>query len=304
MSSPLGKAFVIVNRRAGKGARHPREFEAALDEAGIDHEMRITQRRHHAVELAREAIDGGYRFVVAVGGDGTIHEVVNGMMGPDGARNPEAVLGIVSAGSGSDFARTFGLPDGVGDGIQHLTGDSHVEIDCGKVTFTTESGEASEWFPNIAECGLGAEVVKRAESLPRRLGRSRYMVGFWMALGGFKTTHGVIKVAERGYEGRIANLVVANCQFFGGGMHVAPKASPLDGRFDVLVQIGSKSDYVATITKIFKGTHIPSPTIKEFRGAHCEVTTDRPMRVEADGELLGTTPASFDIVANALKIKV
>ncbi|HWD07501.1 MAG TPA: diacylglycerol kinase family protein, partial [Actinomycetota bacterium] len=282
--SPFGKAFVIVNRRAGKGARRPGDFAKALTAAGLDYELTITQRRHHALELAREAIDNGYTLLVAVGGDGTIHEVVNGMMGPDGPRNPDAVLGIVSAGSGSDFARTFGLPDDVDHGLEHLTGGSYVEIDCGKVTYTTEDGEATRYFPNIAEAGLGAEVVVRAEHLPRRLGRSRYLVGFWLSLARFKPCTGRVQVAERSYEGRIANLVVANCQFFGGGMHVAPKASPMDGRFDVLVQIGSKADYVATITKIFKGTHIPSPNIKEFRGRQVELTTSRPVRLEADGE--------------------
>ncbi|HLI56562.1 MAG TPA: diacylglycerol kinase family protein [Actinomycetota bacterium] len=302
--SPYGKAFVIINRRAGKGARHPDEFARALTEVGLDYELTVTERRHHALELARGAIDNGSRFLVAVGGDGTIHEVVNGMMGPDGPRNPEAVLGIVSAGSGSDFARTFGLPDDVTHGLQHLTGDGYVEIDCGRVTYTTEEGEATRYFPNIAEAGLGADVVVRAEHLPRRLGRSRYLVGFWLSLARFKPCSGRVQVAERSYEGRIANVVVANCQFFGGGMHVAPKASPMDGRFDVLVQTGSKSDYVATIRKIFKGTHIPSPNIKEFRGRRVEVTTSRPVRLEADGEPLGTTPATFAIVENALKIKV
>ena len=304
VTSPFGKAFVIVNRRAGKGARHPSEFEKLLNDAGLEHEMHVTERRHHAVELARGAVDEGYRYLVAVGGDGTIHEVVNGMMGPDGPRNPEAVLGVVSAGSGSDFVKTFGLPEDASAGVDHLQGDGIVEIDCGRVTFTTEGGEATRWFPNIAECGLGADVVKVAERLPRRFGRSRYLIGFWMALASFKAPAGKVVVAERGYEGKLCNLVVANCQFFGGGMHVAPKASPNDGRFDVLVQIGSKADYVATITKIFKGTHIPSPTIKEFRGRAVEVTSAKPIRVEADGELLGTTPASFGIAPSALRIKV
>lgn len=303
MSSPFGKAFVIVNARAGKGARNPQEFEKLLGDAGLEHEAHVTQRRHHAVELARQAIDEGFRYIVAVGGDGTIHEVVNGMMGPDGARNPEAVLGVVSAGSGADFARTFGLPDAIADGVDHLLGEATMDIDVGRVTFTTEGGEASEWFANIAEAGIGADVVRRAERLPRRLGRSRYLVGFWMTLGAFKPAQGTVQCDEHTYEGRIANLVVANCQFFGGGMHVAPKAAPSDGRFDVLIQVGSKADYVAAIRKMFRGTHIPSPVIKEFRGQRVQVNTRTPLGVEADGELLGTTPATFSIVPSVLRIK-
>lgn len=304
MSPPFGKAYVIVNRRAGKGARHPEEFEKILAGADLDFDLHVTERRHHAVELARQAIDDGWTYLVAVGGDGTIHEVVNGMMGPEGPRNPEAVLGVVSAGSGADFARTFGLPDDVDHGLDHLTGDGFIDIDLGRVTFTTEGGEATEWFPNIAESGLGADVVKVAERLPRGMGRSRYLAGFWMTLARFKATRGTVVCDTRTYEGRITNLVVANCQFFGGGMHVAPKATPTDGRLDVLIQIGTKADYVSAITKVFKGTHIPSPVIKEYKARRVEVTTATPLRVEADGELLGTTPATFQLYEKALRLKV
>ena len=304
MSPPFGKAFVILNRRAGKGARRPAEFEKILAGAELDFDLHVTERRHHAVELARQAIDDGWTYLVAVGGDGTIHEVVNGMMGTDGPRNPEAVLGVVSAGSGADFARTFGLPDDASQGVEHLTGDGVVGIDLGRVTFTTDGGEATEWFPNIAESGLGADVVKVAERLPRGMGRSRYLAGFWMTLARFKGTEGTVVCDTRTYEGRITNLVVANCQFFGGGMHVAPKATPTDGRLDVLIQIGTKADYVAAITKVFKGRHIPSPAIKEYKARRVEVTTKTPLRVEADGELLGMTPATFQLYENALRLKV
>jgi YegS/Rv2252/BmrU family lipid kinase len=304
VSSPFGKAFVIVNRRAGKGARDADRFEKILTDAEVDFDLHVTERRHHAVELARQAVDDGWSYIVAVGGDGTIHEVVNGMMGAEGPRNPEATLGIVSAGSGSDFARTFGLPDDAGSGIEHLKGDGFVDIDLGRVTFTTEGGEVTEWFPNIAEAGLGADVVKVAERLPRGMGRSRYLMGFWMTLARFKGTDGTVVCDNRTYEGRITNLVVANGQFFGGGMHVAPKATPTDGMLDVMIQIGSKADYVSTITKIYKGTHIPAPSIKTYKGRRVEVTTKAPLRVEADGELLGTTPATFVLYENALRLKV
>jgi YegS/Rv2252/BmrU family lipid kinase len=304
VTSPFGKAFVIVNTRAGRGARDPGEFEKILAAADLDFDLHVTERRHHAVELARQAIDDGWTYLVAVGGDGTVHEVVNGMMGDEGPRNPGAVLGIVSAGSGGDFVRTFGLPDDASHGVQHLAGDGFVDIDLGRVTFTTDGGEATEWFPNIAESGLGADVVKVAERLPRRMGRSRYLVGFWITLARFKGTEGTVVCDTRTYEGRITNLVVANGQFFGGGMHVAPKATPTDGKLDVLIQIGTKPDYVSTITKIYKGTHIPAPSIKTYKARRVEVTTKSPLRVEADGELLGTTPATFSLYENALRLKV
>ncbi|MGH2709284.1 MAG: diacylglycerol/lipid kinase family protein [Actinomycetota bacterium] len=306
MGSSFGKAFVIANALAGKGAvgRDPKRFEQLLSEAGLEFELSLTERPRHAVELARRAIDEGYSYLVAVGGDGTVHEVVNGMMGESAPRNPEAVLGVVSAGSGSDFIRTFGLPDDPAHAIEHLKGDGLFPIDLGRVTFHRDGGQETRYFPNIAEAGLGAEVVRRAARLPRKLGQVRYLIGFWMTLGPFKPVQGRVVCDKRTHEGRITNLVVANCQFFGGGMRVAPKAHPNDGRFDVLIQIGRKRDYISALTKVYRGDHIPSPVIKEYYAKRVEVTTDHPLRVEADGELLGLTPATFEIVPNALRLKI
>jgi diacylglycerol kinase (ATP) len=306
VSSPFGKAFIIANSRAGKGAvgRDPERFERLLSEAGLEYEMALTEHAGHAVELARRATEEGYSYLVAVGGDGTIHEVVNGMMGEEGARNPEAVLGVVSAGSGSDFIRTFGLPDDPAHAVEHLQGDGLFPIDLGRVTFHRDGHRETRYFPNIAEAGLGADVVRRAARLPRKLGQVRYLIGFWMTLGPFKPTEGRVVCDKRTYEGRITNLVVANCQFFGGGMRVAPKAHPNDGRFDVLIQIGKKKDYIAALTKVYKGDHVPSPVIKEYYARRVEVTTDQPLQVEADGELLGLTPATFEIVTDAVRLKI
>ncbi len=306
MRSPFGKAFVIANGRAGKGTvgRDPKAFERLLSESGLEFELSLTEHPGHAVELARRAIDEGYSYLVAVGGDGTIHEVVNGIMGEGAPHNPETVLGVVSAGSGSDFIRTFGLPDDPVHAVEHLKGDGLFPIDLGKVTFHRDGRQETRYFPNIAEAGLGADVVRRAACLPRKLGQVRYLIGFWMTLGPFKPTQGQVTCDKRTYEGRITNLVVANCQFFGGGMRVAPKAHPNDGRFDVLIQIGKKRDYVSALTKVYKGDHVPSPVIKEYYAKRVEVITDHPLQVEADGELLGLTPATFEIVTDALRLKI
>lgn len=304
MTGAYGKAVVIANPIAGKGwvGRDPSVLEDLLRAAGIGFELRLTSGRGHAREIARSTIEGGGMFLVAVGGDGTIHEVVNGMFDAD--PTPDAVLGILSAGSGSDFIRTFGLPQDPRDGIKHLTGENLFTVDIGKITYARGEDRPVEYFPNIAEAGLGADVVRRAERFPRSMGRLRYLAGFWMSLGTFKPTEGRVVLDERTYEGPITNLVVANAQFFGGGMRIAPKAHPADGKFDVLVQRGTKRDYVAGITKVYKGTHLPSPAIKQYLAARVEVTTEKPLPVEADGELLGTTPATFELLPEALKLKI
>lgn len=304
MTKGFGRAVVIANPAAGKGwvGRDPAALEDLLRGTGIGFELRLTSGRGDAREIARSTIEGGGTFLVAVGGDGTLHEVVNGMF--DATSAPDAVLGILSAGSGSDFIRTFGLPQDPRDGIKHLMGENLFTVDVGKVTYTQGEDRPVEYFPNIAEAGLGADVVRRAEKFPRSMGRLRYLAGFWMSLGTFKPTEGRVVLDDRTYEGSITNLVVANAQFFGGGMRIAPKAHPADGRFDVLVQRGTKRDYVAGITKVYKGTHLPSPAIKQYLAANVEVTTERPLPLEADGELLGTTPATFELLPEALKLKI
>jgi diacylglycerol kinase (ATP) len=304
VESPFGKAIVIANPRSGKGrvGKDPAAFEDLLATTGIDFEVRLTDRQGHATELARGAREEGHRFIVAVGGDGTIHEAVNGIM--TAPRSEEAVLGVLAAGSGSDLIKTFGLPSDLEDGVNHLVGDSVFPIDIGRVTYQRDGSEETRFFANIAEAGFGAEVVTRAEPLPRFLGRVRYLVSFWMSLIFFKIRQAKVGLDAGTYEGPLTNLVVANCQFFGGGMHIAPKAHPADGRFDVLIQKGTKRDYIAGITKVYKAEHLPSPAIREHHSSRVEVEGEIRLPVEADGEILGTTPAVFEVLPNALKLKI
>ncbi|MGH7425172.1 MAG: diacylglycerol/lipid kinase family protein, partial [Candidatus Methylomirabilales bacterium] len=169
MSSPFGTAYVIVNSRAAKRVSGGRRgnLRELLRSTGLDFELHFTEGPGHAVTLARRAIDEGYRYLVSVGGDGTIHEVVNGMMAEEGPPNPDAVLGVISAGTGADFVRTFGLPRDPADAVEHLKGGELFIIDLGRVTYTLNGETRSEYFPNIAEAGLGGDVVRRAEGLPR-----------------------------------------------------------------------------------------------------------------------------------------
>lgn len=266
--------------------------------------IRRTERRGHAVDLAREALAEGHSYLVAVGGDGTIHEVVNGMMDARGPVSPDAVLGILSSGSGSDFARTFGLPRRPSQAIRRLSGAGILEVDLGRVCVSVNGGTETRYFTNIAEAGIGAEIVRRAERLPRSLGRARYLVGFLLGLTAFSTTGSRIVVDGNQLTVGLTDLIVANAQFFGGGMRIAPGADPADGMFDVLAVKGTKRDYVAALGKLYRGRHLPSPAIEEHRARRVEVVADVPLLVEADGEVLGTTPAVFEIVERALRLKV
>jgi diacylglycerol kinase (ATP) len=306
VASPFGQLVVIANPHAGRGrvgAELP-ELERQLLSRRLAHRIEETAAPGHATELAREALRGGARFVVAVGGDGTVQEVVNGMLEDDRPVTEGAVLGVVAAGSGSDFVRTFGLPDDVARAVGHLEGDRLYPIDVIKARYHGDGGEHTRYVPNIAEVGLGAEVTRRAERLPRWMGRSRYFWGFWLSLGGYRPRRTTVHVDRKSFDGVANNVVVANCQFFGGGMKISPRSYPGDGLIDVQISAGPKSEAFTLLPKIYRGEHVPHPHIKELRGREVRVDADRPLPVEGDGEVLGTTPATFTILPQVLPLKI
>jgi len=309
MSSPFGELTVIVNPNAGKrhvGEEIP-ELERNLRARGLEYRLLRTQGRGDAVALARSALEAGGRFLVAAGGDGTVHEVVNGMLDADGkAIGEEPVLGVVAAGSGCDFIRTFGLPGDATRACLHLAGDNTYPLDVGKVTYTTVSGGSeTRYFVNVAEVGLGAAVAARAERLPPRIGQAKYFIGFWLTLPRFKLANVRVQADRKTYEGSAYLVIIGNAQYNGGGMKVSPRSYPGDGVLDALVFKGPKSDSFTMIPKVYRGEHVPHDHIEEFRvKRELIVEADRPLPIEADGEVLGTTPATFEVLSQPIRMKL
>ncbi len=306
MASPFGTVVVIANPRSGRGrvGRELPEVERQLLARGLAYRIEETEGQGHATRLARDALEAGDRFVVAAGGDGTIQEVVNGMVRDDRPVAQDAVLGVVAAGSGCDFVRTFGLPDDAIRSVRHLTGDRLYPIDVIRADYQGAGGPHSRYAANIAEAGLGGAVVARAERLPRAFGRSRYFVGFWLSLGRFRSADVHVRVDRKQFSGRANNVVVANCQFYGGGMKISPRSYPGDGLLEVQISTGPKSEAFTLIPRIYRGEHVPHPHIKELRGRVIEVDGERPLPVEGDGEVLGTTPATFTVMPEAVALKI
>jgi YegS/Rv2252/BmrU family lipid kinase len=297
---------LICNARAGRGrlARAMPVVRAWLDDNNLAYEVLSTDRKGHGRELARRALDQGARLIVAVGGDGTIHEVVNGMIENDAAVVPEAALAVISVGSGCDFIKTFGISPDPEFAVKHLGGPESFPIDIGKVTFELDGETVTRYFANIAEVGLGAAAVERAARLPRWLGPLKYFFAFWLAVRKHKGGNVVVDLVDKSYEGYMNNMVVANGQFFGGGMKVAPKAAPTDGLLDVQIEHARRKEAIALLPKVYKGEHVPHPDIEEAKRVRISITSERPLPIEADGELLGQTPATFEVLKDAIRLKV
>jgi diacylglycerol kinase (ATP) len=306
VSSSFGPMVLICNPRAGRGggAKAMAEVRRHLEIRELAYDVVFTQRPGHATELTRQALERGCRFVVAVGGDGTIHEIVNGLIGDDRAVNPDAVMGVVAAGTGADFVRTFGIPSMPGHAVAHLDGPGSFAIDVGKITYTQDGVTAIRYFANVAEVGLGAAVVDRAARLPRWLGAPRYVLAYWMALRKHKPAEVTVDLVDRSYTGPMNNLVVANGQFFGGGMKIAPKAAPTDGVFDIQIEHATKWEEIAVMPRVYSGQHVPHPDILEAKRVRASIRSVPKLPIEADGELLGHTPASFEVLKEIIRLKV
>lgn len=306
MASPFGDLVVIANPRSGRGrvAQELPELERQLNAKRFGFRIVETEGPGHGSVIAREALQKGERFLVAVGGDGTVQEVVNGMLEDDKPVAEGAVLGVIAAGSGSDFVRTFGLPQDVPRATRHLEGDRLYPIDIARVDYTQDGKTVTRYIPNIAECGLGGAVVARAERLPRWLGRSRYFWAFWLSVRKYRPSNITVKADRKEFEGRASNVVVANCQYYGGGMKISPRSYPGDGLLDVQISTGPKSEAFTLIQKIYRGEHLPHPNIKEMRGGTITVDSDRPLPIEGDGEVLGTTPATFTVLPEVISLKI
>jgi len=313
MTSPFGPLVIIANPHAGRGRvdKALPQVEQILTSQGLRYRIVRTEHPGHASQAARDALLAGARYLVAAGGDGTVHEVVNGMF--TGGGQPiaaDAVLGVVAAGSGCDFVRSFGLPGDAVQAARHLAGDRVRTIDLGRVSCTDGDTTKTRYFVNIAEAGLGGAVVARAaglnglKGLGPFLGGARYACGFWLTLPRFRPAAVRVDADSHPYSWRAYNVVVANCRFYGGGMHISPNSDPCDRLLDVLVMAGPKSDSFTTLPKVYKGAHLPHRNIAELRARQVHIEANRPFPVEADGELLGTTPASFGIIPGVIRLKV
>jgi diacylglycerol kinase (ATP) len=239
---------------------------------------------------------------VAVGGDGTVHEIVNGIAGRTGVD-----LAIVPRGTGRDFVRTYGIPRKLGDALRTARDGPIREIDLGLARFRSWQGEAAEaYFANIASAGMSGAIAKRANETSKVLGgKASYFWSTFAVFTRWRTSEISVRVGAETRRARMHDVVVANGRYFGGGMMICPSAEPDDGVFDVLL-IGNltKRDLLLTLPKTYRGRHLPHPKAELLRGSSVEIETAEPLPVELDGEQPGTTPVQFELVPRALRLRV
>jgi diacylglycerol kinase (ATP) len=288
--------LIIVNPIAGGGRARGFWRRCAAACAGVAFEVVETSRRGDAADYAARA---GDRLVIAVGGDGTAHEVVNGLLRRPSGSAPR--VGFLQCGTGADLRRSLASPRRAQDVAAWLATDRWRPIDVGRVGTST----GRRYFINVADAGIGAEVVRRAARGPAALGGTlNFFGGAVISL----LTHRNTSVQLRLDDGpvlrrRIRTIAVANGAYLGGGMWIAPKAEPDDGVFEV-VTIGdvSRSLGIRSLPMLYRGTHGRLAQVEFGRARRVEIDSEQPIGVEADGELVGSTPAVFEVIPGALQV--
>ncbi|MFC1954895.1 diacylglycerol/lipid kinase family protein [Chloroflexota bacterium] len=295
-----------MNPAAGANSTRKKwpDISRLLKHLGLSFDHQYTEGVGHAIELAKSASAGGYNYLVAVGGDGTVNEVANGIL--DSADAGSMVLGIISTGTGSDFARSAGIPRQYPGACSSLTGKNRLQIDVGLVEYRSNGKSMRRFFVNAAGTGFDAAAVETTERLPRYFGGTiPYLTGLLLTLIGYRNKPVTLGVGDKTEQRRILSVTVSNGNFFGGGMHIAPRASLTD-RFLDLVVIGDigKFDLLKSLPMVYKGTHGNHPRVTMEKVT--EVTIESPERVlvQADGEVVGEGPATFRLIPAALNIVV
>lgn len=289
---------VLVNSRAGDRRSFERRTHDALTAFGIDADVETPQGPAAMRERTLAAVEEGWSKFAVVGGDGTLNLVVDGLM--QGAWVEPPIVALLPSGTGSDFARTFALPQRLEDAAAHMVGDRTYPVDVGMA----EGSWGRHAFMNEVQAGLGAATAGLAERLPRRIGSGKYQVAFWATLPRFRPAEVRIRSGSRSWEGPALAVVAANGQFFGGGLNIAPRASLRDGKLDVQAFSVRRAAAVPLFQKIKVGMHGTHPGVHRIPSSDVTIECDVPWPVEVDGEPLGTTPVRAWVAPAAIRFKI
>ncbi len=298
---------LIVNPTAANGAvgKNWLRIRDFLQAEGAKFDAVLTEEPRHATQLARQALDDGYRSIVAVGGDGTVNEVLNGLV-VKGAVDPEVTLGIIPWGKGADFARMVGIPRDYAEACRHLLRSEPRPVDLGRITCFREGREVERYFINAAGLGFDGEVSEVVKRFPKVLGgAATYLACLLIGLVTYRNKNVEFSFDGQSARGRVNSVIVCNGRYFGGGMFIAPGAAFDDGLFNVVV-LGNlnKLEVVVNLPRIYKGTHLTHSKVSHFAAKEIHVEARERMFLQAEGELIGEAPATFRMIPRALRVLV
>jgi YegS/Rv2252/BmrU family lipid kinase len=295
----------LVNPASATGSTGRRWPELARRAAalGLVGETLLSERPGHLAELAAEAAAAGATAIVVVGGDGTVHEVVDGLARAGASDRVE--LGLIPFGTGRDFARSLRIPRRLDDALEVVRGGRVRTVDIGRATYASGNGEAVAHFANFAGAGISGAIADRANRTTKAFGGRLSFI--WATLAVFtrwQPTEMTVEIDGERRQVLLLEALAMNGDYTAGGMWVAPEASLEDGTFDVVL-IGnfSKAEFTTTFPKIYRGTHVSHAKVEIVRARELRVDAPTPLPIVLDGEQPGTTPVRFELLPGALRVR-
>ncbi|MDP1620711.1 MAG: diacylglycerol kinase family lipid kinase [Bacteroidales bacterium] len=302
------KWFMIVNPNAGvkKGTKDWPKILRLLQKENVDFDFQTTTGRGHAIEIASESILNGCMNICVVGGDGTLNEALNGIMGQQLVSSSEITLGIIPVGTGNDWSRMFNVPFDYLRAIHILKQKTTFLQDAGRVTYYHNAEQLSRFFMNVAGMGYDALVAKKTNLLKEKGlgGPLSYMYFVFASLFQYKFIETVIEVdGIQAFSGGLFSMNVGICKYNGGGMMQVPHAIPDDGLLDVtLIKKASKWMVVRHARKLFDGSLVNLPMVATFRGETIRISSTEKLFLETDGESLGHSPLTFEVLPRCVRV--
>jgi diacylglycerol kinase (ATP) len=305
---PADMWYLIVNPNSGarKCGRDWSKIKYMLDETDLPYEFVLTEHKGHAIDLTVSALEKGYRNLAAVGGDGTLNEILNGVMTHRGVPLSEVTLGMIPVGTGNDWGRSFQIPSDYRKAALLLQRKKTTLQDIGKVTHQHHGTQEIRYFMNVAGMGYDALVAKKT-NLRKEKGKGGPLTYFFFVFASlfqYRFMEAVIEVdGKTEFKGEIFSMNVGICKYNGGGMMQVPFADYNDGLLDVtLIKKAPKWIVVRYARKLFDGSLVDLPMVRTYRGRSIRIRSTGKVYLETDGESLGHTPFTFEILPICLRV--
>lgn len=297
---------IIINPAAGSGQVQKMwpQIEQLLQESGFSYSVHFTERRGHAIRLVEDIVLKGGRYVLGIGGDGTNHEIVNGIMQQTFVPSAEIYYALLPVGTGNDWARQYRISEVPKQRLEALRTPKTVFQDIGLVTYQAEGTTRQRYFANVAGMAYDGFIGKKLMETPAR-NKIHYLLMVAQYLLEYTLTGARIDFDGQTVEDKFYTINIGLCRYSGGGMQFVPHAIPDDGLF-ALTYAGtfSKLEVLLQIPRFYNGTLLEHPKIghAQVRSIRVEQTGKSPTLLEADGEFLGETPVVFTLIEQALRV--
>ncbi|MEN8202395.1 MAG: diacylglycerol kinase family protein [Bacteroidota bacterium] len=299
--------ITIVNRAAGGGKTEKdwSRISSLLVQYQIPFEAHFTNRRLHASIIARNKIKEGYSKIIVVGGDGTMNEVINGVFAQQRILTTEVMLGMISVGTGNDWARMFNIPSDYEGAVKTIKEQKTFIQDAGLINYRKNGKEWKRYFINIAGMGFGARVVERSNRMKDK-GKSGPLLYFYnilFSLLGYKAQKAEIEIDGTSYDRSIFSMNVGIGKYNGGGMIQIPHAIADDGLYSItLIKKIGKLNILANIKRLYNGSITKHSRVETYMAKSVQIDGSPRLQVETDGETLGHGPLSFEIIPRSVRV--